>query len=148
MLEPSTGYMDGAVHVLPVRVYYEDTDAGGIIYHANYLRYAERARSELLRATGADNASLARDEGLGFVARRCILDYIAPGRLDDVLAVRTRILKARGASFLAEHEIAREGRVIVRIEIEIACVDGEGRPARMPRALRHALSRLARNEFQ
>jgi len=109
MLEPSTGYMDGAIHVLPVRVYYEDTDAGGIVYHANYLRYAERARSELLRASGADNASLAKDEGLGFVARRCTLDYIAPARLDDALAVRTRILEARGASFVAEHEIVATG---------------------------------------
>jgi len=148
MLEPSTGYMDGAIHVLPVRVYYEDTDAGGIVYHANYLRYAERARSELLRASGADNASLAKDEGLGFVARRCTLDYIAPARLDDALAVRTRILEARGASFVAEHEIVRDRCVIVRIEIGIACVGGKGRPARMPRALRHALRRLAGSRIQ
>ena len=143
MPEPTTGYMEGPVHVLPVRVYYEDTDAGGVVYHANYLRFAERARSELLRVSGADNASLARDEGLGFVARRCTLDYIAPARLDDALEVRTRILETKGASFVAGHEIVRCGRVVVRIEIRIACVTGEGRPARMPRNLQHALGRLA-----
>lgn len=143
MSEPTAGRLEGAVHVLPVRVYYEDTDAGGIVYHANYLRFAERARSELLRATGVDNASLARDEGLGFVARRCTLDYIAPARLDDALEVRTRIAEVRGASFTAEQHVVRRGIAVVRIDISIACVSADGRPARMPARLRHALRRLA-----
>lgn len=139
---PAAGYFDGAEHVMPLRVYYEDTDAGGIVYHASYLRFAERGRSELLRASGADNGSLMREKGLGFVARHCSLDYIAPARLDDALEVRTRIIEARGASFTAEQDVVREGKVIVRIAIRIACVAAEGRPGPMPLSLRSTLRRL------
>src|SRR5689334_23672771 len=84
-------------HVFPVRVYYEDTDAGGIVYHANYLRFAERARTEVLRDLGVPHADLVRDWKLMFVVRRAKLDYLRPARLDDSLAVVTEPVEMRAA---------------------------------------------------
>ena len=142
MLEPATGQMRGGAHVLPLRVYYEDTDAGGIVYHANYLRYAERARAEVLRLLGVGSSWLRETHGLGFVARRCLLDYIAPARLDDALEVHTRMLEVGGASLRAGQVVKRAADDLVRIEVLIACVRGDGRPARMPAELRAALAPL------
>ena len=86
-------------HVYPVRVYYEDTDAGGVVYHSNYLRFAERARTELLREAGIDHVTLMTENGLMFAVRRCEAEYVKPARLDDALEVRTRCFEATGASF-------------------------------------------------
>jgi acyl-CoA thioester hydrolase len=140
---PPTGVLDGGVHVLPVRVYYEDTDAGGIVYHANYLRFAERARAELLRLFSADNRSLLDKAGLAFVARECLLDYIAPARLDDALEIHTRIVEVRGASLRAAQTVRRDGQDLVRIAIRLACIRSDGRPGRLPENLREALAALA-----
>src|SRR3546814_18774741 len=93
---PATGYMNGSVHVLPLRVYYEDTDAGGIVYHANYLRFAERARTEMLRTVAAGAASMMARAGLAFVARGCRIDYIAPARPPAALEVPMRMLESGG----------------------------------------------------
>ena len=97
---PSSGWADMTAreHVFPVRVYYEDTDAGGIVYHANYLKFAERARTEMLRLLGHDQFDLLAQEEIGFTVRRCEVDYLAPARLDDALEVRTRLIDVRGAS--------------------------------------------------
>lgn len=139
---PPTGTLGGSVHVFPVRVYYEDTDAGGIVYHANYLRFAERARAELLRMFSADNHGLLDSHDLAFVARHCCLDYIAAARLDDVLAVHSRIIEVRGASLSLAQTVKREGADLVRIEIWLACIGRDGRPGRLPRELRERLARL------
>ena len=137
--------MDG-VHIFAIRVYYEDTDAGGIVYHANYLRFAERARAELLRMFSADNRALLGSHGLAFVARQCTLDYIAPARLDDALEIRTRVVDVRGASLRVAHTVKRQEEDLVRIDIRLACIGGDGRPARLPLSAREALSGLMRGE--
>lgn len=141
---PPTGILDGGVHVLPLRVYYEDTDAGGIVYHASYLRFAERGRAELLRMFSADNRALLAGAGVAFVARQCSLDYIAPARLDDALEIHTRIVEVRGASLRAAQTVRRQGQDLVRIEIRLACIQGDGRPGRLPADVREALAALAR----
>ncbi|MCK6452261.1 MAG: tol-pal system-associated acyl-CoA thioesterase [Alphaproteobacteria bacterium] len=128
------------VHVFPLRVYYEDTDAGGVVYHANYLRFAERARSEMLRAAGVTNVELMAREGLAFTIRRCEVDFLKPARLDDVLEVHTRVLALKGARVEAEQVVRRDGDDLARLKLEIACIDRAGRPARLPAVLTGALA--------
>ena len=126
-------------HIFPVRVYYEDTDAAGIVYHANYLRFAERARTELLRDLNIRQRELAIQDGLQFVVRSCEIQYLATAKLDDQLTVESRITLVRGASVKAKQLIKSEGRHLVRIEILIACVNLMGSPARLPHYVRSAL---------
>jgi acyl-CoA thioester hydrolase len=129
----------------PVRVYYEDTDAGGVVYHANYLRFAERARTEFLRAIGVEQRELRERDGLGFVVRRCTVDYRAPARLDDALDVVTTIKAIRGAALDAVQEIRRSGEdeALVVLDLVIACVNAGGRPARLPARVRDLIGRVA-----
>lgn len=127
-------------HVFPCRVYYEDTDAAGVVYYANYLKYAERARSELLRQMGTDNSTLLRQHGIVFVVKDCAVNYHEPARLDDALQVHTRILKIGGASFSAEQRVERSGQLLVGMTVRVACLDGRGRPVRLPNALRSAFT--------
>lgn len=135
MLKPFAGRANGApdgTHVFPLRVYYEDTDAAGIVYYANYLRFAERARTEMLRAAGIVQTELMADKGLAFAVRRCEAEFLRPARLDDALEVHTRVLSARGARVEAEQVVKRAGDDIARLRLEIACVDRAGKPARLP----------------
>jgi acyl-CoA thioester hydrolase len=125
-------------HVFPCRVYYEDTDAGGIVYYANYLKFAERARSELLREMGSDNTRLMKDHGVMFAVRDCQVTYREPARLDDALQVHTRIFRIGGASFSAAQRVERSGRLLADMTVRLACLDAQGRPARMPEELRVA----------
>ena len=129
-----------ATHVFPCRVYYEDTDAGGIVYYANYLKFAERARSELLRDLGSDNMRLLNDHGVMFAVRDCTVTYREPARLDDALQVHTRIFRIGGASFSAAQRVERSGRLLADMTVRLACLDTQGRPARMPEELRTAFT--------
>jgi acyl-CoA thioester hydrolase len=126
-------------HRFPVRVYYEDTDAAGIVYYANYLKFAERARSELLREIGLAPAGLAQSHGLNFAVRGCAVEYLKPARLDDLLDVETRLTGLGGASLEAVQTVRRDGSALAEIRVRLACLDGGGRAARLPRALRAAL---------
>jgi len=128
-------------HVIPVRVYYEDTDAAGIVYYANYLKFAERARSELMRDIGDRLYRRMLEDGMHFVVRRCVVDYLGVARLDDLLEVHSRMRVLRGASLSAEQIIRRGDQDLVTMEIELACVGPGGRPARIPDELRAALRR-------
>jgi acyl-CoA thioester hydrolase len=128
-----------AEHVLALRVYYEDTDAGGMVYHANFLRYAERARTEYLRELGFEHGPLKDDSGAAFTVRRAVVDYRLPARLDDALEVRSRLTRLGGATLTAEQDIVRRGEVLVRLDILLALVSGAGRALRLPPALRAAL---------
>ena len=130
-------------HVWPVRVYYEDTDAGGAVYHANYLRFAERARSEWLRTMGLDHRRLRAEHGVALAVRDLAIDYRAPARLDDALEVRTRALGFGGAALLSEQTICRGGAALAALVARLACVRArgggdDGRPARLPAPLRAA----------
>lgn len=124
-------FRDG-VHVHPLRVYYEDTDAAGVVYYANYLKFAERARTEMLRDFGIDPSALAAVEGVAFAVSRCEVDYLAPARLDDELTVRTRIVKIFAATIEAEQIISRGATECARLIVRLACVNRAGRPVRLP----------------
>ena len=127
-------------HIFPLRVYYEDTDAVGIVYYANYLRFAERARTEYLRSVGADHQTLLAEDGIAFTVRQCSVDYMSPAFLDDPLEVHTRFLEVRGASLRAEQVVKRKTDELASLNVRLACVGDDGRPRRMPTALRSALS--------
>lgn len=129
-------------HVFPVRVYWEDTDASGIVYHASYLRFAERARTEFLRLAGIHQFGLMAETGIAIVVRRCVIDFRLPARLDDALAVETRITDIARASLRAEQTIRRAGVVLVHLGLQLACINRTGRPARLPPAVRAAIAGL------
>lgn len=131
-----------AAHRFPVRVYYEDTDAAGIVYYANYLKFAERARSEWLREIGGDEAKALKASGLLFVVRRCEIDYLQPARLDELLEVATRVVGFAGATLDLEQIVRRGNTDLVVMSVTLACLNSAGRPARLPAALRAALATL------
>ena len=131
----------GIGHRHAIRVYYEDTDAGGVVYHANYLRFAERARTEALRDMGVPHAELVSQHGLMFMVRRVKLDYLGPARLDDSLVVATRPLEIGAAVVDLRQEFLRGDALLVAIDIRLACVRvSDARPARMPARWRDALA--------
>lgn len=132
------------VHRFVIRVYYEDTDAGGIVYHANHLRFAERARTEMLRSLGLEHGGLREEHGVAFAVRRCGVDYRAPARLDDRLVVSTRLLRLGGASMDLEQRIWCDDRLLVDIMIELVLLDRCHRVARLPAALEQVLKPLRR----
>jgi acyl-CoA thioester hydrolase len=123
-------------HRLPVRVYYEDTDAGGVVYHATYLRYAERARAEFLRDLGYPNARLHAEWGLAFAVRRCELDFRAPARLDELLSVDSDVLEIGGASLAMRQTVTRDDVVLVGLTVRLVAVGPDFRPLRLPHELR------------
>ncbi|HTZ37983.1 MAG TPA: tol-pal system-associated acyl-CoA thioesterase [Stellaceae bacterium] len=129
-----------ASHSLPVRVYYEDTDAAGMVYHANYLKFAERGRSEMLRSLGFAHSRLRAENGVGFAVRRCAIDYRAPARLEDALTVDTALEGVGAATLTMRQEISRDGELLVAIDMLVACIGRDGRPRRLPPALRAALA--------
>jgi acyl-CoA thioester hydrolase len=129
----------GAIHICSIRVYYEDTDAEGIVYYANYLKFAERGRTEMLRAAGIAHPDLWERHGVGFAVRNMTADYLKPAKLDDELTVHSRLLALRGASMSAEQIVRREGEDLVRLNIRLACVKRDGRPTRLPDMFRAAL---------
>jgi acyl-CoA thioester hydrolase len=124
----------------PVRVYYEDTDAGGVVYHAGYLRFLERARTEWLRALGYSQARLRQEESLVFTVVGMTLDFLKPARLDDLLQVRSQARLAGGASVQFEQEILRDSERILAATVRVACLDADTfRPRRLPAELRGSL---------
>jgi len=135
---PTSGWTDAGrnEHVYPVRVFYEDTDAAGIVYYVNHLKFAERARTEMLRLLGAEQRQMLEDDGLGFTVRRCEVEYLAPARLDDALEVVTTLLSVGGASLRISQTIRRDETDLARLVLRIACTDRRGRPARLPETLR------------
>jgi len=130
---------DAGVHRYDLRVYFEDTDAGGIVYYANYLRYTERARTEMLRDAGIESSDMMARDGVALAVRRCNVDYIRPARLDDMLHVETRVLDIGGASLEAEQVVKRGAEELVRMELKLGCMTADGRPVRMPGPVRDRL---------
>jgi acyl-CoA thioester hydrolase len=129
----------GIAHTLAVHVYYEDTDAAGMVYHANYLKFAERGRSEMLRSLGFGHRRLGSEDGVGFAVRRCSIDYLAPARLEDALTVDTTLEGVGAATLQVHQQIRRDGELLADLDILVACVGHDGRPRRLPSALRAAL---------
>ncbi len=127
-------------HRFMVQIYWEDTDAAGIVYYANYLKFVERARTELLREHGIDYQRLLAGEGLVFAVRDCAIDYLRPARLDDTLEVQTRVVEISAAAIRIEQTVLRSAELLVRVALRIVCLRQDGRPARLPAAVREAVS--------
>jgi acyl-CoA thioester hydrolase len=124
--------------VWPIRVYYEDTDCGGVVYYANYLKFMERARTEWLRARGFEQDVLLREQRLLFAVRALNVDYHRPARFNDLLAVVSQVVEVRGASFLFEQTVRRDAsaEVLCSARVRVACIDAETfRARRIPRRL-------------
>lgn len=128
-----------ADHETTIRVYYEDTDAGGIVYYANYLKYAERARSEWLRDHGVENKKLADEDGLFFVVKSCSLDYHTPAVLDDLITVKTTLEEFKSASIVLSQDIYKADKKLVSVRVKICMVNGSKRPAKIPHHIKEKL---------
>ena len=126
-------------HLLPIRIYYEDTDFSGVVYHASYLRFLERGRTEMLRDLGVHQAALPGDEGaLAFAVRRMTIDWLKPARMDDLVTVETWVETLRGASLLLGQRIILGDTVLLTAEVLVALVQN-GKPARLTQELRDKL---------
>lgn len=139
---PREGAVENGAFVYPVRVYYEDTDAAGLVYYANYFKFAERARTEMLRHLGFGQERLRAESGLVFVVRRSTADFLLPARLDDDLIVLTRLTGLGAATLDLDQEARRGETALVRLAFQIAAVGLSGRPQRLPPPLRAALLSL------
>jgi acyl-CoA thioester hydrolase len=125
------------VYSFPVRVYFENTDAGGVVYHSEYLKFLERARTEWLRHLGFDHQALARDHRVVFVVTAAAIDFTRPARLDDTVAVSVRLESLGKVRCVFAQEIRRDDEVLVSARVTVACVTGENfRPTEIPEALR------------
>jgi acyl-CoA thioester hydrolase len=128
---------------IPVRVYYEDTDAGGVVYYANYLKFFERCRTEWMRLAGHDQSVLAAATGIGFVARKASCEYLRPARLDDQLTIGLEVEKLTRVRVVFRQHVRRGGEELVTGAVEIACVDlASMRPAPIPPMLHQQLEAL------
>jgi acyl-CoA thioester hydrolase len=127
----------------PVRVYYEDTDVGGVVYYANYLKFMERSRTEWLRTLGFDMSAMARAHHCHFVAQRVEIDYLRPARLDDRLVATVALVRAGHARLVLEQEVLRDGLRLAAGKVTLACITtATWRPAPMPAALKNILEKL------
>ena len=138
MIKANGEFID-KLHVFPIRVYYEDTDSGGIVYYANYLRFAERARSEMLRFLGIESGKLMQEEGLIVAVKKCSIDFLQSARLDDLLLVKTRLIKISGASIRINQTITKDELDLVYMDLKLASISLEGRPLRLPLRIRNQL---------
>ncbi|WP_420005411.1 tol-pal system-associated acyl-CoA thioesterase [Arenibacterium sp. LLYu02] len=126
-------------HLFPVTVYYEDTDMGGIVYHANFLRFIERARSDFVRRLGVDQNAM-REAGVVWVVTRIVADYLAPARFEDALEVETSVLKMTSARLTMAQVVRRGGQDLFRAEVTAVCMEMKtGKPVRLPAEVRASL---------
>lgn len=128
------------MHSWPIRVYYEDTDLAGIVYYANYLRFIERARSELLRGAGIDQARLKAETGLVFAVRHLDADYLRPARFDDALVVETAPHSLGPARIVLDQRVLRDADLLFSARVTLVCLSASGRPARIPADIRRILA--------
>jgi acyl-CoA thioester hydrolase len=137
--------LDGAkAHVLPIRVYFEDTDFSGLVYHASYVRWCERGRSDFLRLLGSEHRALmegaSKQEPAAFVVRRLNLEYLRPARIDDVLEVTTRVKQLTAATLVLDQRVSRGPEVLCTAEVTVVLVTQSGRVLRLSTALRGRLA--------
>ena len=138
--EPGGGWLEGKTHVFPVRVYYEDTDFSGVVYHANYLRFMERGRSEFLRLVGAGHQGLLlASEPLVWAVRRMSVDFLRPARVEEALSVRTSVRELAGARMRLEQAVLRGADTLIKAEVEVCTITLDGRPRRVPDSTRRKL---------
>ena len=140
--QPVEGRFDGTSHRFPVRVYFEDTDLSGVVYHANYLRYMERARSDMLRLAGIDQRSFQEAGEGAYAVSSLAIRYVRPARLDDALVVVTRLTQIRAASVDIHQRVMRGAEILSDADVTAALVGASGRPKRQPLIWVEAFRRL------
>ena len=134
--------LKSAPYLWKVRVYYEDTDAGGVVYYANYLKFMERARSEWVRSLGFDQSAMLHDHDLIFVVREVRIEYLKPARFDDMLDVTVQLLEAKRSQIVVAQTIQR-GELLARAEVKLVCVNATFKPAKIPGTIKLCLERSA-----
>ena len=139
---PPGGVFDGTLHLYALRVYYEDTDLSGIVYHANYLRWFERARSDVLRMLGIDQRAAIEAGGGAYAVADVQLRYLRPALLDDDIVIHTRCSELKAASVRMEQEAKRDGETICTAQLRVGFVGPDGRPRRQPEEWRAAFARF------
>ncbi|MGE4432232.1 MAG: YbgC/FadM family acyl-CoA thioesterase [Sphingobium sp.] len=143
---PASGRFAGGVHHYPVRIFFEDTDTGGVVYHANYLRYMERARSDMLRLLGIDQrGALDTGEGL-YAVTRVAIDYRRPAHLGDDLMVVSHVRQVSGVSVIIAQDVMRSADLLTSAEISVAFLSPQGRPKRQPKPWVALFTRIAQGE--
>lgn len=133
------GTFDGRTHFYPVHIFYEDTDFSGVVYHANYLRFLERARSSFLNLLGITHANLWDEHQLAFTIQKISIEYKSPAKVDDHLVIHTTYDHLKGARLLISQSCYREKTLIVKADIEAACITASGKPVRSPEFLKTKL---------
>jgi acyl-CoA thioester hydrolase len=141
--QPLDGYFEGREHRFAVRVYFEDTDLSGVVYHANYLRFMERARSDMLRIAGIDQRAVFEAGEGAYAVADLAIRYRAPARLDDALLVVSRVIAVRAASVVIHQTVRRGAVVLTEADVTAALVAASGRPRRQPRAWLDIYQRLS-----
>ena len=140
--QPQAGRFAGGAHRLPIRVYFEDTDAGGVVYHANYLRFMERARSDMLRLAGVDQRGAINGGDGVYVIRDLAIRYRKPARLDDALLVISHMGELGASSCVIHQRVMRDADLLADAEVTAVLVGPDGRPKRQPRAWTETFERL------
>ncbi len=134
--------MSKGTHNFSVRVYYEDTDAGGVVYHANYLKFAERARTEALRLTGIEQHDLRHENGIAFAVRHCEMDFLKPARLDDLLTIETALTDISKVSVSMQQTIRRGDETLVKLSVKLAVVGAGMKLAKLPESVRKPMLKV------
>jgi acyl-CoA thioester hydrolase len=146
---PSAGRFEGRTHILPVRIYYEDTDFTGVVYHANYLRYFERGRSDFLRVAGVHHSVLLdAADPIAFAVNKIALEFLKPARIDDALQVRTLFDTMKGPRIFISQALEREGETLVKAHVDVCCISLTGRPRKPPPILRARLHQFLAPEAE
>ena len=134
------GRFEGKIHILPIRIYYEDTDLSGVVYHANYLRFMERGRSEFFRCAGITRLAMLDDaEPTAWTLRKATLEYLRPARVDDLIEVHTACTALTGARMNADQKICLNGQLLTRGAVEACVITLSGKPRRIPEEFRQKL---------
>ena len=136
------GRIEGETHILPIRVYFEDTDCAGVVYHANFIKFCERGRSDFIRLLDLDHQGLAnpeRGEPAVFVVRRIEIDYLKPGRMDDLLEIVTSCAEIGSASLVLQQDVRRGSGLLVRARVTVVLVSQTGKPQRIGALVRDRL---------
>lgn len=140
---PPSGVLVGATHLFPMRVYFEDTDLTGVAYHANYLKWFERARTEMLRAVGVEQRAVQESGGGAYAVADISIRYRAPAKLDDEIIIETRVIDLRAASCRLAQRAVRAGQVLAEAELRVGFVGADGKPRRQPEEWRQAFATIS-----
>jgi len=133
------GRIRNGIHTMPIRIYFEDTDAGGVVYHARYVAFCERARSDCLRLLGIHQSTF---DDINFVVRRMVCDFLKPARLDDLLEVETRFRDMAGARVEIAQQVMLNGNTVFKADVTVALVDSRGKPRRLPEDMADRFRRM------